>query len=147
MLRRCLSSVCDGQDFTLWLLHNHFLEWGLYILYFMGAEHLATRVRMSKWLLRQWLHKGRNLHFAWAMIFHWQFYLRDHICFMTISSNGLHRSVNFITCLIEFGSCLPILPMLTISAFVIWAVLIILYVNFLMIDPNKHLSLTLIIYI
>lgn len=69
--------------------HHH--DWRLFIVYLMGPGLLVTPVKMFKWLLKLWLHKGRSLHFAWVMIFHWQYCPRSHTCFMIILSNGLHR--------------------------------------------------------
>lgn len=59
----------------------------------MRIGPMATRVKMSRWLLKPWPHKERNLHFAWETIFLWQYYPRSRICFLIISSNALLRFV------------------------------------------------------
>jgi len=78
------------------------------VLYLMGLGHLATQAKMCNWLLKLWLHKGRSLHFAWEMIFHWQFCLRSHTCFMIILSSGLHRYAIIYLVLVCTGYCVKL---------------------------------------
>lgn len=60
---------------------------------FERLGHLATRAKMFKWSLSQWLHREKSRRFAWGMTLQWQFCLRSRICFMIISNSGLLRFV------------------------------------------------------
>lgn len=89
-----------------WYIFLHLLcSHGAHFWASAGTGHMATQVRMSKWLLKLWLHKQRSPHFVWEMTFHWQWYLRGLICFMIISSNALHRFVR-ISCLCNLPFCM-----------------------------------------
>ena len=108
----------------------------------MGAGHLVTLVRTSKWLLSRWLHRGRSQHFVWEMIFLWRWYPRNPTCSMTILSNGLHRFACFFSRW-DLSCCF----LMKLKIFPPWIIIrhFLLYAKAYIVDINSLLSFNILL--